>query len=208
MNVDSCKFNSTNKNVELFDKAGTVLLVFELRRLKSATGTEMLRVTVTDGTQTLGEDCIKPVAIQEGLLNFKQFGIVLSRKVYADISKQIEEHYFEISSKPYSIPTELTKERINAIFLMFCDYIEDFKVPKKVDSKNQESYNIPVATFLEYLKDSDYEDFDSTKIRKGLRDSGYTICNPGRTDRAVIDEESKKPIKAISFKAKRVKDRM
>ncbi|MPM20319.1 hypothetical protein SDC9_66748 [bioreactor metagenome] len=201
MNVDNCRFNEQNSAIELYDNDNQILLTFELKRLKSTAGYERLSVIVKESKgDRLGQDTINPTSIMEGLLGLKQYGVVLSRKVYADISKRIEENYLTIPSITKDLPSELTDAKLEEIFSMFCEYIKDSGA-EPATIKGSSVYNIPVPEFTDYLKDSDYRDIDSTKIRNGLRDKKYTHCNPGRNDNTVVDADAKKAVKVISFKA-------
>lgn len=213
MKVIGCEFNSDTKCIDVYEyekekKGDKVnLFIFSLRREKSkSTGLEQLVIDVTnvmDNTEICSNVIIKPHEISEGLLELKKYGFIIPRSGYKEISNEIEENYLNIKiDLKDSMSSELTKEKVKEIFEMFCEYIKSFDIKDSTNKKKERAINIPVNDFSKYLKDSAFSDFDTTKIRNGLRDEGYTFCNASRNDNTVIvgEGEEKKAIKVISFK--------
>lgn len=209
MSYKMCEFDKTSSSIKIIDtKSEEEILKFELKRNKSKSSNfEKLFVDVKLGNDYLCSDAeISPECIKDGILQLKKYGVVLDRPMFNEVGKEIENNYINIKlNRIDGFSNELTETKISEIFKMICKYIEDYEI-KKYSKNNQECYNIPVNKFAEYIKESDYKDMDMTQIRNGLRDTGYTICNSGRNDRTVMDEETKRAVKVISFLASKVEE--
>ena len=209
MEIINCSFDYDNSSIKITDSNNKIFR-FELERQKSkASHLENLLVTVkfkpipNDNYKELCSQVnIKPINIKNELIELKKYGVILSKNIYNDIAKEIEENYLDIKiSYLESFSNELIEVKMLDIFIMFCKYIKDNNIKKRINGKGEQFYSIPVSEFWEHIKESDYKDIDITKIRNELRDEGYTICNKGRNDNTIIDDNLKKPIKVISFKA-------
>ncbi|WP_312694958.1 hypothetical protein [Caproiciproducens sp.] len=211
MEIMPCEFDSKNHCVVLYaDKDKTkVLFNFQLLREKSKeTNAEHINVTAEQDGALYGSVIIRLSSMLEDFIKIKDFGVLIPRSKYNDICKVIEANYYALQQNLVSsFGEELSKSIIDDIFDMFCIYIAEQEIVPQANTRDKhEYYNVPVEKFADNLKDSIFEQFDITDIKKKLLEVGYTHYNKGSLANNVIGAD-KKPHKVISFDAKKVQSK-
>lgn len=154
---------------------------FDLKRSKSTVSKKERLMITTQYVKESPEECwgtltVHPDKLRDEFLTIKEYGVVLPRKLYGDICKLIELNYIFIPYDTSDLADEPTEEDLKGIVGVCCKHIAE---------KDPIDYNIPVKEFEALIKASDYKRLDLTLVRDGLRDFGYTKCNPSRNDLTV-----------------------
>lgn len=211
MEIMPCEFDSTNNCVVLYtDKTKTnVLFNFYLLREKSQeTNAEHINVTAKQGNTLYGSVIVRLSSMLEDFMKIKDFGVLIPRSKYNDICKVIEANYYALQQNLVgSFGEELSKAVINDIFDMFCIYISEQEIEPQINTRDKHKYyNVPVESFADCLKDSIYQQFNITEIKKKLLEEKYVHYNKGSLANNVIGSD-KKPHKVISFNAEKAQSK-
>ena len=193
-------FSATSGAIK--DEPNLELFFFDVKRYKNKdTQKEMLEISATvsgDASGTIMTDLVK---IEEDLLKFRAYGIVMPRRMFTELSRAISENYYKLEKIDFdeSVIVEdiISKEVLDEILAMFAAYFGESEIDSVVIS-GQDLYCISVKDFNEVVKDSDYKRFNPSDIKEALRDNGSTVVNKGRFDYVVSDNGKK--VRKVCFK--------
>ena len=131
--------------------------------------------------ETMGSISVSIVNLQEELLGLREYGVVLPRFVYGQLKNEIEKIYMTLKVEAV--------DEYKEVLVLLKEYIAEQPLvneehPYLHKDKAEDCYCIPVTTFSNLLKESEFAQ-EETAIRRYLKESGYTICNTGRYDRTI-----------------------
>lgn len=174
-----------------------------IRRLRSGTdGKERLEIRIydcdIDDSRPYSTLYCGLVDLQRDLLQLRDYGVLVSRKDIMQIERILTENYYTLACSIDEGARTLTSD-IPGILWHICAFIREHGISAKTFGNN-ELYNIPAVEFVTLFKGSDYARYRQRDIRRALRDSGYTVCSPGRYDNTVKDNGGPS-IKVISLHA-------
>lgn len=203
---EACTFDEATQTVKYCNDVDNPSIVFQFcisRQKSCSTNKERLVITAKEADNTLmGEITTTVPNLQEGLLALREYGVVASRAMYGKIAKCIEQNYLLLNVDKIEFEQALTENVLIDILRMIKDYIEDCKA----EGRDYESlvndkacYNIPVADFSDIIKDSEFNIFELSELKRELKTKGHTICSTGRYDRTIYNGEKKKAEKVISL---------
>ena len=168
----------------------------------------------------VGKHGVEPGNIEKGILDLRQYGVVLQRQDLLNIKRILEDNYYTFKAED-EYTQAIDKESFEYLFGLVCEYIAfsgDYNEPING------YYDINVNEFAKIFDDKDVRDGDLTNFKKRLARQDiagldmkdaingagiqkiYIDVNKGRTDRLVRQSEDKKPVRCISFYAEKIKD--
>lgn len=179
---------------------------FTVTRYKNSyTNEEFLKIYVTHNSEKCAEITTNLVDLSRDIFNLRKYGVVLLRKSFNEICREIEKNYLTLV--PNIIQQDLTKTT--------CDIYKyyAFEIKQSNIELVNGLYNIPVTEFKKYINEY-YGQYKYADIRKKLSEltvsditaneglNGFndnikkvTKCSYGRTDNTVNGK------KVISFVA-------